>query len=125
MAQIAGDLKAGQQLRMELKGEKMNGTEYTMTVMVQVGEEKTGEERLQAIGIETREEEGRMFVDNVVFASSAEKAGFDFDQEILNVQMLNDRPPKQIMFIPALLLLAAIMFGQEKRVKKSSIAAVA
>ncbi len=125
MAQIAGSLKPGEQLRMELKGEKMNGNEYTMTVMVQVGADKTGEERLQAIGIETREEDGRIFVDNVVFASPAEKAGFDFDQEVLNVQLLNDRPPKQLMFIPALLVLAAIWFGQKKRVKKSSVAAAA
>ena len=123
MAQIAGSLNPGQQLRMELKGEKMNGTEYTMTVMVQVGEEQTGEERLQAVGIETREEDGRIFVDNVAFASPAEKAGFDFDQEILNIQLPNDRPPKQLMFIPALLLLAAIWFGQKKRVKKRSVAA--
>ena len=80
----------------------MNGSEYTMTVMVQLGKEPTGEERLQGVGIETREEDGRIFVDNVVFASPAEKGWIDFDQEILNIQLLNDRPPKQLMFIPAL-----------------------
>ena len=125
MTQIVGNMGPGEQLRMELKGEKMDGREFKMTVMLSVGEEPTGEERMQAIGIETREEDGRIFVDNVVFSSPAEKASIDFDQEILNVQLLNDRPPKQLMFIPALLLLAAIWFLQKKRVKKSLVAAAA
>jgi hypothetical protein len=38
---------------------------------------------LAGIGIETREEDGKILVDNVVFSSLAEKAGIDFDQEIL------------------------------------------
>jgi TRAP transporter 4TM/12TM fusion protein len=125
MTQLVGNMDPGEQLRIELKGEKMDGREFKMTVMLSVGEEPTGEERLQAIGIETREEDGRIFVDNVVFSSPAEKASIDFDQEILNIQLLNDRPPKQLMFIPALLLLAAIWFLQKKRVKKSLVAAVA
>ncbi len=119
LTQIVGQMNPGEQLRIELKGEKMNGTEFKMTVMLPVGEEPTGEERLEAIGVETREEDGRMFVDNVVFSSPAEKAGIDFDQEILNIQLLNDRPPKQLMFIPALLLLALVWYLQKKRVGKN------
>ena len=125
LTQIVDNMGPREQLRMELKGEKMNGREFKMTVMLAVGEEPTGEERLQAIGIETREEDGRIFVDNVVFSSPAEKANIDFDQEILNIQLLNDRPPKQLMFIPALLLLAAIWFLQKKRVKKNLVSATA
>ncbi len=125
MTQIVSGMNPGEQLRMELKGEKMDGREFTMTVMLLVGDEPTGEERLQAIGIETREEDGAIFVDNVVFSSPAEKARIDFDQEVLNIQMLNDRPPKQLMFIPALILLAAIWFLQKKRAKKDVIAAAA
>jgi hypothetical protein len=108
-------MEPGAQLRLSLKGEKMNGNEFTMTVMVPVGDEATGAERLQGIGFETREEEGKILIDNIVFASSAEKASIDFDQELLNVQVLNERPPKQLMFIPALLLLAFVWFTQRKR----------
>ena len=102
----------------------MISDEFTMTVMVPVGDEVTGPERLQGIGIETREEEGKILVDNVVFASPAEKANIDFDQEILSVQVLNERPPKQLMFIPALLLLALIWFIQRKRSTKLEAAAI-
>jgi hypothetical protein len=103
---------------MTLKGEKLDGTEFTMAVMLPVGDEPTGAERIQAIGFETREEEGKILIDNVVFASSAEKARIDFDQEVLNVQMPNPRPPKQLMFIPALALLVFVWFLQRGRIKK-------
>jgi hypothetical protein len=43
-----------------------------------------------------------MLVDNVVFSSRAEKAGIDFDQEVLNIQVPSQRPPMQLMFIPAI-----------------------
>ena len=105
----------GAQLRLMLKGEKMDGSEFTKTIMLPVGEEKTGAERLAGIGIETRVEEGKTLIDNVVFSSPAEKGGIDFDQEILNIQMPAKRPPKQLMFIPALLLYALVWFVQRGR----------
>ena len=100
-----------------LKGEKMDGREFTKTVMLPVGDEKGGAERLAAIGIETRNEEGKILIDNVVFSSPAEKAGIDFDQEILNIQAPSKRLPKQLMFIPALALYALVWFVQRKRQK--------
>jgi hypothetical protein len=123
LPQLVEEMHPGEQLRMSLKGEKIDGTEYTMAVMLPVGDEPTGAERLQAIGFETREENGKFYIDTVVFASAAEKARIDFDQEILNVQVPNERPPKQLMFIPALLLLALIYRLQKGRIKKQQAAA--
>ena len=123
LVQLVEEMEAGSQLRMTLKGEKLDGTEFTMAVMLPVGDEPTGAERIQAIGFETREEEGKILIDNVVFASSAEKARIDFDQEVLNVQVPNPRPPKQLMFIPALALLVFIWFLQRGRIKKQETAA--
>jgi len=116
--QMVQDMEPGAQLRIMLKGEKMDGTEFTKTVMLPVGKEKTGVERLTAIGLETRNEEGKILIDNVVFSSAAEKAGIDFDQEILNLQVPSKRLPKQLMFIPALALYALIWFLQRGRKKK-------
>ncbi|MBW2193331.1 MAG: TRAP transporter permease, partial [Deltaproteobacteria bacterium] len=118
LEQIVKEMDPGSQLRLRLKGEDLDGNEYTKTVMLQVGDEATGPERLAAIGIETRTEDGKILVDNVVFSSPAEKAGMDFDQEILNLQMPSERPPKQIMFIPAMLLLALIWYVQRGRRNK-------
>ncbi len=118
LEQTVQDMEPGAQLRIKLKGEKMDGTEFTKTVMLPVGEEKTAAERLAGIGIETRTEEGKTLIDNVVFSSAAEKAGIDFDQEILNIQVPAKRPPKQLMFIPAVLLYAAVAFLQRGRRRK-------
>jgi TRAP transporter 4TM/12TM fusion protein len=124
LAQLVEQMEPGEQLRMSLKGEKIDGTEFIMAIMLPVGDEPTGAERMQAIGFETREEEGKYFIDNVVFASAAEKARVDFDQEILYVQVPNERPPKQLMFIPALLLLALVYRLQRGRIRKEQAAAV-
>ena len=118
LEEIVADIEPGRQLRLELKGEKMNGSEYTKIIMLPVGEGATGAERLNAIGIETREEEGKILVDNVVFSSPAEKAGVDFDQEILNLQMPSERPPKELMLIPAALLYALVWYVQRGRKRK-------
>jgi TRAP transporter 4TM/12TM fusion protein len=118
LEQVVEAMDPGALLRVMLKGEKMDGSEFTKTVMLPVGDEKTASERLAAIGLETRNEEGKILIDNVVFSSPAEKAGIDFDQEVLNIQMPTERPPKQLMFIPALLLYAMIGFLQNGRRKK-------
>ena len=118
LEQIVGEMDPGAQLRLVLKGEDFDGNEYTKTVMLPVGEGSTGNEKLVEIGIETRNEENRILIDNVVFSSPAERAGIDFDQEILNIQVPSKRPPKQFMFIPAMLLLALVWFLQRGRSKK-------
>jgi len=124
MVEMVQDMEPGSQLRIMLKGEKMDGSEFTKTIMLPVGDEKTAKEKLTGIGFETREEDGKILIDNVVFSSAAEKAGVDFDQEILNIQVPNKRLPKQLMFIPAILLLALVWYIQTGR-KKKLIAAVA
>jgi TRAP transporter 4TM/12TM fusion protein len=125
LAQTVEEMEPGAQLRIMLKGEKMDGSEFTKTIMLPVGEEKTGAERLAGIGIETRVEEGKTLIDNVVFSSPAEKAGIDFDQEILNIQMPAKRPPKQLMFIPAFLLYALVWFVQRGRKNRLEATAAA
>jgi hypothetical protein len=109
-------------LILQVQGEDLNGKEYTKTIMMPVGDEKTGTERLTGIGLETRNEEGKILIDNVVFSSAAEKAGIDFDQEILSLKVPNKRPPKQLMFIPAILLAGAVMFLQRRRIRKHAAA---
>ena len=56
-----------------------------------------------------------MIVDNIMFGSNAEQMGIDFDQEISTVMVETDRPPKQLVFFPALALLGLIYFLQKRR----------
>lgn len=125
IAQMAEQTEPGERLIIEVQGMDFDGNEYTKSLMLTVGGETTGAERLNAIGFEIREEEGKILVDNVVFASEAEKAGIDFDQEILSIRVPTQRPPRQLMFIPAAALLALIWFIQRRRRSRLTAAAPA
>jgi TRAP transporter 4TM/12TM fusion protein len=124
-AQLAAwvdDMEPGSSLRLMLEGEKMSGKKFTKTIMLTVGDEATGGGKLAGIGVETREEEGRIFIDNVVFSSAAEKAGIDFDQEILSIQIPARRPPKELMYIPATAIYLVVWLVQYRRKKRQQMA---
>jgi len=80
-----------------------------------MGEGETGADRLMSAGIETLEDEGKIMIDNVAFDSPAQAAGLDFDQQITTVLAPQSSLPKQLMYIPALLLLGLIWFLQRGR----------
>jgi len=115
LVKIVESVDPGKMLRLRIHGESMNGEAYEKTLMLPVGSAPTGAERLNEIGFEVRTEDNKVLVDNVVFGSNAEKMGIDFDQEILQVKMPADRLPKQLMFIPALALMALVYMLQKKR----------
>ncbi|MEX1299506.1 MAG: TRAP transporter permease [Desulfotignum sp.] len=102
-------------IRLVIKGETLNGEEFTKALMLPVGKEAPPEERLREVGFEVIEDDGKVIVDNIMFGSNAERMGIDFDQEILTVMVETDRPPKQLMFFPALALLGLIYFLQKRR----------
>ena len=60
-------------------------------------------------------EDGQVFADNVMFGSAAQDVGIDFDWEIVYLEAPAERPPKQLMFIPALLLLGLVAWIQKRR----------
>jgi len=115
LVQIVETMKPGTMLRLKIKGETMNGKEYTKSMMLPVGNAESGEQRLDEIGFEIRMEDEKVLVDNVMFGSNAEKMGIDFDQEVLLLKIPSKRPPKQLMFFPALGLLALIYVLQKRR----------
>jgi len=115
LVQIVETMEPGSMLRLKIKGETMMGDEFTKSIMLPVGSAETGVERLNEIGFEIRTEDNKVLIDNVMFGSNAEKMGIDFDQEILVLKLPSKRLPKQLMYFPALALLALIYFVQRKR----------
>jgi hypothetical protein len=83
--------------------------------MLPMGPAGPGAERLMNAGLELRDEDGKVLIDNIGFGSAAEKAGLDFDFEITSVLGANDRPPKELMWLPALLALGLIVWLQWRR----------
>jgi len=90
-----------------------------LTLIIKVPEGADGDERLATFGADFLKEDGKMIVDGAAFDSPAEKAGFDFDQEIKEVLLPASQPPKQLFFIPALLLLGFIYWLQKGRLART------
>ena len=103
------------QLRLRVAGETLEGKLVDKTVMLQMPAAASPQERLTEAGLELREEEDKFLVDNIVFGSAAEKAGIDFDWEVKSIQTKTDRPPKHLMYGPAIVLFLLVYFLQRQR----------
>lgn len=117
-------------IRLVTQGEEIgSGKVKTKTVVLPLGAaDADGEARLdRSAGLVMRtEDDGRVYVDSLSFGGKAEKAGLDFDWEILKVELPNDsRPPKEVFYLPALALLAVIVWAQLRRRREPGMAAEA
>lgn len=84
------------------------------------------EERLASTGLSLRTEGDKVLVDDVAFDSPAQKAGFDWDQEIIGVKIPKaNYLAKEWLYLPALAVLVLIALMQIKRRKHSLQAATA
>jgi Domain of unknown function (DUF3394) len=113
--QAAEQAPDGGSLRLQAEGLSIEGDQVAKTVMLPMGPAGPGEERLANAGLELRQEDGRVLIDGIGFGSAAEKVGLDFDFEITSVLGVNDRPPKELMWLPALLALGLIIWLQWRR----------
>ncbi|MCE7578985.1 TRAP transporter permease [Aliivibrio fischeri] len=124
IAQIAEGLNIGQSLELQVSGENLEGDIINKTVRLPFDERAiTGEERVSSMGLMLSEVDSKMIVDMVEFGSPAEASGIDFDWEIKQVVLDADRPLKEWVFVPTLLLLLALGLNQRRRAKKDNLAA--
>lgn len=107
-------------LRMIAQGENLDGKFVSRTILLSMGEITDGVERLAKAGLLTRNESGKLFVDNVQFGSAAQDSGLDFDWEITEIITAAERPSKFWMFIPALLLLGVVALNQKRRKRQAA-----
>ena len=121
LLEIARSRPADGEIRIQARGETLEGDPVNVTVLLPLGATGDAVTRLAHAGLEVRDEDSRMLIDNIVFGSHAERAGLDFDWEITGVEMAADRPPKQLMFVPALIILG--LLGLVQRARRSKLAA--
>jgi hypothetical protein len=116
--ELAKNAKADGVVRIQVKGEDQSSGKMIITsVELPLGaKEGDGPARLlKNAGIEFLIENGKTTVDNVEFGKFAQKKGIDLDWEVTLLEVPADRPPKELFYIPAILLLALICFLQIKR----------
>lgn len=115
LAQALERVDDGSYMRMQIQGEDAIGDPRTFFLLVPIPDGETGEDRLDTLGLTLMEEGDRTLVDMVTFGSLAAELGFDFEQEILEVQVPVDRWAKEWMWIPGFLLLGLIVGLQSLR----------
>ncbi len=119
LMQIIEKAPADEQLRVWIEGEDMNGDPVKKGMLLPLGELGTPAQRLERFGVRLLSMGGQTEVLSVKFRSKAEKAGFRQGQKITDIEVENDRPDPDWMFIPALGVLALVYVVQRRRAGKS------
>ncbi len=117
LEQVLGEIDAESQLRLRILGEDAVGDPQEFSLLLPVPAGDSGAERLQKLGLMLYEDDGKVLIDSVAFASPAADAGLDFDQQILLVRAPTERWIKELMWIPGFLLLALVVWLQRRRQK--------
>lgn len=124
IAAIAETLPVGQEIELLVAGENLEGDYISKTVRLPFDDSATtADERISSMGLMLNDTNGRMIVDMVEFGSPAESAGVDFDWEIRSVVVDADRPMKEWVFVPALLILIGLAMNQRRRARRDELSA--
>jgi TRAP transporter 4TM/12TM fusion protein len=114
---------AGSELRLRVAGVDQFGSPLEFVAPIPMPEGASGEDKLTAAGITLRQEGEKVIIDDVAFDSAAQKAGLDWDQEILTVRQPADQPGKYWIYLPVLLILAGVIWLQRRRAAAGTRAA--
>lgn len=124
IAQITEGLNVGESIELRVAGENLEGDYVEKTVRLPFEDKAaTAEERLSSMGLMLTENDGKMIVDMVEFGSPAESSGIDFDWEIKWVVQDAERPMKEWVFVPCLMILLVLALNQKRRARKEQLSA--
>ena len=123
--QAVGAAEPGAELRLTVAGPDFDtGNMKETTLVLTVGDEADGAARVDAFGLLLLEEDGLVKLDEPMFGSpvSSNLESFDFYADdavrIATIQAPSSQPPKELIFIPALLLLGLVALLQRRRAPK-------
>jgi TRAP transporter 4TM/12TM fusion protein len=102
--------------RIWIEGENLDGDTLTKGVLLPLGEPGSARERLAQAGVRVLPQGDELQILTVKFGSQAAKLGIEQGWRITSLELPTERPPKEWMFIPALLLLAGVVLVQRRRV---------
>lgn len=126
-AQEIANTPVGQKLMLKVAGINPYGKPVEFYSQLEVPEGESSEARLNALGLTLLDtgdkieingkETAKIIIDNVELDSPAAKAGLNWDQTLLDVSLPKVSLPKELMFIPALLMIFGIAWNQRRRHK--------
>ncbi|WP_170482001.1 TRAP transporter permease [Ruegeria arenilitoris] len=125
-----GDTPPGIEVRMVVSGPDFDTLEMTdTTVVVPVGSEEGGAARVEAMGLLLLDEDGLVKLEEPMFGSPVADDLDIFDYygdeavRLTSVSLPSSQPPKQLIYIPAMILLGLIAFLQRGRAARQEVPA--
>ncbi len=123
LLRIAGTLPDDENLRINVSGPDFNNPDkiVTTSVILPLGKKAGSAERLRKIGLLVENAEGIAKLEEPLPGSQFERLGRSFDfygdksVEIAFVALPQERMPKEIFYIPAILLLILVIMIQRRR----------
>ena len=113
--QAMGAVEEGSSLRVGIEGLNPYGEPTSFVVLVPVPDGESGAERMEMLGLQLLEKDGKTLVDMTTFGGPAEELGFEFDQEIVSVKAPVDRWSKEWIWLPGLAIFAFVALSQRRR----------
>ncbi|URL05724.1 TRAP transporter permease [Avibacterium sp. 21-595] len=128
LAQELEKVPVDEKITVKVAGTNPYGKQIEFYSELSVPEGKTGENRLNKLGLtllntgERIEIDGKstpkVIIDMVEIDSPAAKAGLNWDQTLLDISLPKVAIAKEWMFIPGLLIILLVGFNQRRRAKK-------
>jgi hypothetical protein len=112
---------AGERKRVWVEGINLDGKEIRKGVLLPLGDAGPARERLRRIGLTVMPLGDEVQIAAVQFGSTAEKLGLEQGFRITQIEMPADRPAKEWMYLPALLLLGVVIALQRARLKRAPV----
>ncbi len=113
--EVAQRLGEDERLALIIAGTNIEGESVRKTVGVQLGAHGDGRQRLQDAGVTVVALGDQVQVGNVRFGSRAKKSGFEPGWQVGGVLVPTERASAHWVYLPALLLVAFVWWGQGRR----------
>jgi TRAP transporter 4TM/12TM fusion protein len=104
------ELNPGQEMKIGVLGTNSYGD--SRKYWVYINSEEKDFRNLAKYGLVIRKDDGQVFVDDVVFDSKAEKAGFDFNDEIVSLELSKKQMSKNWIYLVAVCGLLGVITSQ-------------
>ena len=115
LVELAKSAPSDSSLRVRIEGISLEGKDVRKTVLLPLGNEGDGRQRIAASGLRISSLGGNINVLAVGLKSRAAKAGFEQGFTVTGIETPADRPAKEWLYIPALLLLLIVYLLQRAR----------
>ncbi|MCV6546663.1 MAG: TRAP transporter permease [Cohaesibacter sp.] len=120
-----GEAAQGDEMRLVVSGPDFDTDAIKETTLIlPAGKEEGGEARFQALGLATLEEDGKLKLDEpfpgTAFSKKLQSFNFYGDEPVVikSAKLSADQLPKELIFIPGLLLLGLVYMMQKMRARR-------